>query len=543
DLSCISKSSFMTFPEFVTAMFLTSQKLIGQELPSVLPLSMSEEIKAAMNRIASTESIQQLSQQFNHTHIQPPLAQSPMMTGIAPQVAMGTTHLQNLQRMSPIVPQTTIHTGYMYNTPMHTPPMHTPPMQTNGLQHVDFSRQMMPNQNGAVDQFKPSMGTSHLDQSSWKISPQESQRYHEIFHAWEQSGFMSGEIAKDVLTQSRLAPETLMAIWNLADSENRGSLDVDEFCIAMHLIYRKLNGFDVPEVLPSELKRSSRGDQKRDRVRYDQHNDIDTAENLCRQIDQEKRLLDHMGVPRSKSSISTKFTVEELQEKIKKLHVEHIQLLEENPAAVRYDEDSRVLLNLMETQRKLQEEIQYICHHEIPVLASQLRGAAAELKEAKSRQDNRTPDYLDWIQPTGPDGSVTESDRVRAKARAMMAARKVGNFGVNSGYVLRRAEEEKQEANRIADTIERETEHSKINLLDMRSDLRYLEQMTAHLDDKKRFEVSRQDLPFELRRFIQELSPIDLPRASCSTTTFNKPSPVPNIAETRPRTAEDIKKE
>lgn len=35
--------------------------------------------------------------------------------------------------------------------------------------------------------------------------------------------------------------------------QNRGKLNSDEFAVAMHLIYRKLNGNDLPSHLPPEL--------------------------------------------------------------------------------------------------------------------------------------------------------------------------------------------------------------------------------------------------------------------------------------------------
>src|SRR5438045_2512171 len=40
---------------------------------------------------------------------------------------------------------------------------------------------------------------------------------------------------------------------NLSDPNNNGKLNQDEFAVAMHLIYRKLNGYDVPTTLPPEL--------------------------------------------------------------------------------------------------------------------------------------------------------------------------------------------------------------------------------------------------------------------------------------------------
>lgn len=455
---------------------------------------------------------------------------------------------------------------------------------------------------------------------------------------------MSGDTAKDVLTQSQLAPADLMKIWNLADSENRGSLDIDEFSIAMHLVYRKMNGFEIPSVLPAELKPpssllkkfvlgrrpppsvpsfdgsnnsqnrqaeeeedySSYNSNQRDYVsssrrkgpqsassrsyssRYDNNSDDDEAdvvilEDLRRQISETKRILDRMPKPSSYSSNSSysgsnKYSLEELKEKIRRTQDDLNNASRNNSGSIKYAENAETLMGLLETQKSLQDEIQYLCNRDIPVLARQLRGSAAELRDAKvrhSRKNDGTQDFMAFIQPTGPGGSITESDRVRAKAKAMMAARKAGNSGstTDAGFGLRRAEEEKEEADRKADSIEREMEKSRTALLDMRGDLKYLEDMIASkdLEDKKRFE-NGQDLSYELRRFIEQLDSKSsdyssyTPRqtnttmrsspsvgasvgngyqstSSISSPSLSTSSPKPKTTPARPRTAEEIKKE
>jgi hypothetical protein len=53
--------------------------------------------------------------------------------------------------------------------------------------------------------------------------------------------------------QSGLHKNLLAHIWDLADMQNRGKLNSDEFAVAMHLIYGKLNGADLPRNLPENL--------------------------------------------------------------------------------------------------------------------------------------------------------------------------------------------------------------------------------------------------------------------------------------------------
>lgn len=60
-------------------------------------------------------------------------------------------------------------------------------------------------------------------------------------------------MATEVFGQSGLGREDLMKIWNLADINNRGKLNVPEFHVAMGLIYRALNGNPIPDELPAEM--------------------------------------------------------------------------------------------------------------------------------------------------------------------------------------------------------------------------------------------------------------------------------------------------
>ncbi|KAJ1342866.1 hypothetical protein BSLG_002525 [Batrachochytrium salamandrivorans] len=59
--------------------------------------------------------------------------------------------------------------------------------------------------------------------------------------------------ARQVFAQSGLSENILAHIWSLCDTHKIGKLNSDEFAVAMHIIYKKLNGHDVPITLPPEL--------------------------------------------------------------------------------------------------------------------------------------------------------------------------------------------------------------------------------------------------------------------------------------------------
>ncbi|KAH6670651.1 hypothetical protein B0J14DRAFT_485405 [Halenospora varia] len=88
------------------------------------------------------------------------------------------------------------------------------------------------------------------------LTPDKAAQYAALFEkSGAQNGQLPGEQAKQIFERAGLPNEVLGRIWMLADTEQRGSLQVTEFVIAMHLLASFKAGAlrALPNVLPAGL--------------------------------------------------------------------------------------------------------------------------------------------------------------------------------------------------------------------------------------------------------------------------------------------------
>jgi hypothetical protein len=94
----------------------------------------------------------------------------------------------------------------------------------------------------------------------WLVTPVRQQRYGEMFDKLpkNEAGLVTGDAAKPILVKSGLSFDVLGQIWQHADNDSIGSLDREQFMVAMYLVDNAVNGEPVPKVLPPMLIPASR---------------------------------------------------------------------------------------------------------------------------------------------------------------------------------------------------------------------------------------------------------------------------------------------
>ncbi|KAI7907625.1 P-loop containing nucleoside triphosphate hydrolase protein [Cokeromyces recurvatus] len=93
-----------------------------------------------------------------------------------------------------------------------------------------------------------------LPPAFWEYSNLDKNSYMPTFQSLHPcDGLVSGAAVKPVLMQSGLSNDTLAQIWRLADWDNDGYMNADQFGVAMHLIKAVELGAELPAKLPTSM--------------------------------------------------------------------------------------------------------------------------------------------------------------------------------------------------------------------------------------------------------------------------------------------------
>uniref|UniRef100_A0A8B9J1V6 Intersectin 2 n=1 Tax=Amazona collaria TaxID=241587 RepID=A0A8B9J1V6_9PSIT len=98
---------------------------------------------------------------------------------------------------------------------------------------------------------------AHLERGPniWAITSEERAKHDKQFDSLKPTGgYITGDQARNFFMQSGLPASILAEIWTLSDLNKDGKMDQQEFSIAMKLIKLKLQGQQLPAVLPPVMK-------------------------------------------------------------------------------------------------------------------------------------------------------------------------------------------------------------------------------------------------------------------------------------------------
>lgn len=98
---------------------------------------------------------------------------------------------------------------------------------------------------------KASTATNPFAESNWAITEGMKEGYDELFRSLNPvNGCVTGQVARGPLMGCGVDVSDLRKIWELSDFEKDGTLDADEFALAMFLCQRCKAGDEVPPELP-----------------------------------------------------------------------------------------------------------------------------------------------------------------------------------------------------------------------------------------------------------------------------------------------------
>ncbi|XP_074916405.1 ralBP1-associated Eps domain-containing protein 2 isoform X17 [Chelonoidis abingdonii] len=97
--------------------------------------------------------------------------------------------------------------------------------------------------------------SSNYPDDPWRITEEQREYYINQFKSLQPdlNSLISGSVAKNFFTKSKLPIPELSHIWELSDVDCDGALTLPEFCAAFHLIVARKNGYPLPDTLPETL--------------------------------------------------------------------------------------------------------------------------------------------------------------------------------------------------------------------------------------------------------------------------------------------------
>ncbi|CCH44371.1 Actin cytoskeleton-regulatory complex protein [Wickerhamomyces ciferrii] len=382
-----------------------------------------------------------------------PLTQQP--TGLVPLTTTATGSVALQTQLTGPAPLQSQRTGFGNFEPLR--------QQKTGVgQNSLFLQNLLQQSQQQQQQQQQQMFSSNsLNYTTETISPQEKQLFNRIFQNYDtnKKGLLTADVSAEIFRKSGLNRSELEQVWDLVTRPNQSHLDKESFQTGMWLIYKRLNGFELPDFLPESLKPqsirilddvknqlkinpNSKNSKKSSHSKIDgtrfKNNDDEFAlsssrnrrrttkanngesgsvqnkpkENLSideikKRIREKKILLDAFDATGSDLKEKEVDYEKEDQEAILRLKQEILSLPNTNSVGDDKTSQLKQKFNGLTSQ--------------VPVLINQISSIDNEITRLKlDLYKVKNPSF---VIGSGPNGEVTEADRRKAKSKALLAAK------------------------------------------------------------------------------------------------------------------------
>jgi len=324
-------------------------------------------------------------------------------------------------------------------------------MLQNSQQHQQQQQQQ---------QQQQMFSSNSLNYTTESTSPQEKHLFNRIFENYDtnKKGLLTAEVSAEIFRKSGLNRGELEKVWDLVTRPNQTHLDRESFQMGMWLIYKRLNGFDLPDTLPESLKPSSikilddvknqlrinpsaKNMKKSSNSRIDgtrfKNNDDDLLMTSSRNRRRTTGKTNTEGATGSKPKEN--LSIDEIKKRIREKQIlldafdatdsqleekEKDYEKEDLDAIARLKQEIKNLPNVNNSNNDESSQLKQKFHNltsKVPLLINDIAQVDNEITRLKLELYKlKNPSF---IIGSGPNGEVTEADRRKAKSKALLAAK------------------------------------------------------------------------------------------------------------------------
>lgn len=375
-----------------------------------------------------------------------PLTHQP--TGLVPLAATATGSVALQTQLTGPAPLHSQRTGFGNFEPLRA-------QKTGVGQNSLFLKNLL--QPLPQQQQQQQLFSNSLNYTTETITPQEKALFNKIFENYDtnKKGLLTADVSAEIFRKSGLNRSELEKVWDLVTRPNQTHLDKESFQMGMWLVYKRLNGFELPDVLPESLKPSSirilddvkqklkinnntRSIKKSSNSRIDgsrfKNNDDDLIMSSSRNRRRTTRT-DSPTLTKPKENLS----IDEIKKRIreKKILLDAFdatgsQLEDEQrdyekedlEAIARLKQEIQNLPNVNNTNDSERSHLRQKFNaltSKVPTLINDISQIDNEITRLKLELYKlKNPSF---ILGSGPNGEVTEADRRKAKSKALLAAK------------------------------------------------------------------------------------------------------------------------